>query len=152
MSNILLSKPSRRRKIISRSDKINENKLISVTPENPMFAKIVGPNPEKSALRHLRGDLTDTYNSNSENKLVNISSLLISDEIYGIVSRFNLCECDECLNGIYLEALAAMPASFVSVSSLRNPENKKSMEEKMEELRPTAIKILTKICISQRTS
>ncbi|MCL2087311.1 MAG: hypothetical protein FWH05_06940 [Oscillospiraceae bacterium] len=118
-----LPKRSRRREIIAKSKRLDENTFVCAVPDNPVLAgvsKNVPDNPKK---------------------IINISAILISDEIYEIMNRFNLCECEECLNAVYLEALAQMPLCFAPL---------REREKAQAELRPLAQRVLTKLCIAWR--
>jgi hypothetical protein len=83
----------------------------------------------------------------AEPRTVYLSAMLIMEQMGVIARRYKNCECDICNRRLFFEGLGLMPTEFVNAAE---EDGERQMNEKLAALRPLAIKVLTKLCISAR--
>lgn len=110
-----------------------------------IFGDIAASNP---ALRQAGADEPAYRRHGSERQIVNVSALLICEQLTAALDRFNSCDCDLCCRVITEKAIFLMPDCFVRVNT--KPDEDFANEE-IKRLRPEAIKVLTRLCITART-
>ncbi len=59
----------------------------------------------------------------SGNQLVNVTFLLINEQLAAIMERFNCCTCDKCASAVTAEVLSRMPPVFVAVKRKSDAED-----------------------------
>lgn len=126
-------KIKRPRKYITK--KLEKESLIAEVPHNPAF-------------RQTGADEIGYFRRQPNEKLIiNVSSYLINEQLGSALERFRVCRCDECCRIITEKATAMMPDAFVHVNSKADEDEAGRL---IKELRPEAIRVLTKLCISAR--
>lgn len=130
---------------IGTSKKRSRNKTVI---KNPEMSKLVGNSAPNPVLKQAGADEPIYRRHGSERQIVNVSAFLVCEQIGPALERFNSCSCDTCCRVITERALSLMPDCFVHVNA--KPDEDKVNGE-IKRLRPEAIKILTRLCITART-
>lgn len=58
----------------------------------------------------------------SGSQLVNVTFLLINEQLAAIMERFNCCTCDKCASTVTAEVLSRIPSIFVTVKRKSDAE------------------------------
>lgn len=117
--------------------------------KKPKVLNLFGDNTASNpALRQAGADEPTYRRHGNERQIVNVSALLICEQLTAALDRFNSCDCDLCCRVITEKALSLMPDCFIRVKT--KPDEEYANEE-IKRLRPEAIKVLTRLCITART-
>ncbi len=129
-------------KIMSLFGKGEEKK----SPETEKQVEIINPN-----LRIPEGEeIPIIFEKHTAGlQLVNVSFLLINEQLGQVMERFNCCMCEKCAAAVTLEALRHLP--LVTVSVRRKSEAQK-VNEAAAKYRSEAIKVLTKAVITVKNN
>ncbi|MBQ9482636.1 MAG: hypothetical protein IJU82_00455 [Ruminiclostridium sp.] len=79
--------------------------------------------------------------SDNGTQFVNLSFLLLNEQLGGIMERFNCCTCDKCVAAVTEESLKQLPATIVRV---KRKSDAKLVDKAAADERSEAIRIITK--------
>lgn len=74
-------------------------------------------------------------------QFVNISFILLNEQLGGIMERFHCCTCDKCVAAVTEEALKNLPSTIIRVKRKADTE---LVDRKAADERSDAIRIITK--------
>ncbi len=135
-------------RILKLLDKPEKEAVIKEEAPEPPVIKAKHKNPN---LRIPNGvDIPVIYEKKTAGfQLVNVTFLLINEQLGQVMERFNCCMCEKCAAIITAEALKRIPPMLV-------PVRRKSDADKVNELaarsRSEVIKILTKAVITVKNN
>lgn len=79
--------------------------------------------------------------SDNGTQFVNLSFLLLNEQLGGIMERFNCCTCDKCVAAVTEESLKQLPVTIVRV---KRKSDAKLVDKAAADERSEAIRIITK--------
>jgi hypothetical protein len=118
-------------------------------PEAPKGSAEPEFTPSKPKHAHNQPDAEVYYHKPQgvEIQTVYVSAMLIMEQMGIIAKRYKNCECDICNRLLFFEGLGLMPVEFITAE---DENGVYAVNLRMDQLRPLAIKALTKLCIFAR--
>lgn len=84
-----------------------------------------------------------------EYQIVDVTAMLIGEQLGAAIERFHVCSCDRCCAEITARAMRQLPRIFMHV---RSADDEKAVNERLELMRADVVKILAKVIISTKTN
>lgn len=82
-------------------------------------------------------------------QIVDISAMLVAEQLGAAIERFHVCSCDRCCEEITARAMKQLPRIYMHV---RSADDEKAVNQRLEQTRAEVVKVLARVIISMKTT
>lgn len=140
-------KPDRRKKVLKG---LNSGKTDSVftAPGITMLGQSQNERVKNPVIKGIMPEDPEYRKpSGMDVQIVNLPAMLINEQLGTVMVRYKVCTCAACCEGVTSTAASLLPTVFIKVSGSSDAAE---VNQKLKEMRPEVVKVLTKLCISAR--